>query len=752
MPLPNRGNATNLSDNFSTLKTTSSEQRDYNFRIDQKLGQNNTVSVIFYRLQTTSQESFSTIPTDGGSNSRLGAKSIGIQDTHAFGTRVVNEFGFSRINLYNVGAVGNQSGRQILQSVGLTNLGGRQVPDSLGAPRINIPGFGHLAFFGQNLLGQSQGINETNDIRYIFRDNVSYQRGRHTLKGGFSLQRYVPNDLAAGGNSWGNYSFNGFATGNAFADFLLGIPQSTSITRPRGKLEEVHSEAGFYFQDDFKMTPRLTWNLGIRYQAFTVPIDKNGLFYNFDPTKLQVVVRDAAALSAVHPAYPKGIPVVTAQQAGYPDNLLDADWKGWEPRLGVAWRPWGDKFVVRSGWGLYHVPTTPGFALAGRAGGPFQLNESFGPTQIVNGVPSASFNNPFPTEPGRVGAQSLVALPSGYKIPYTMQWNLTLERELGSGFGGRVSYVGSKGSQWRYLQQLTQPLPSTLPFSPDRRPIQPASLYNSVSLAQNGGNMTYHAMELEMSRKFSSGFYFQSNFIWSKTLLDVLDGAQENGRTPTDSYNRSLDKGRADSAEPIIFSMSAVYDLPFGRGKRFANLPSGKAFGVLNQIIGNWKVSGLFLASAGQIFTPTYAGFDSTGTGISSGRPDAVCNDQSQRDETHWFNRDCYRIPSTTGTATGQSLGRFGNAARGSLRGPGYWSEETGLFKDFPLLPGRGESSPRLRFSANFQNTANHPHQGGFFGCNSNISSAGFGTCPKGATTFWANPGRTIYLTTQLVF
>jgi hypothetical protein len=160
----------------------------------------------------------------------------------------------------------------------------------------------------------------------------------------------------------------------------------------------------------------------------------------------------------------------------------------------------------------------------------------------------------------------------------------------------------------------------------------------------------------------------------------------------------------------------------------------------------------MLVMSAGYTYTPTYSGYDSTGTGISSARPDAVCNDQEQNNPTSWFNRDCYRIPSTTGDTTGQPLGRFGNASRGSLRGPGYWLADSGVYKDFPLNFGHRDNPARLRFSFLTRNTFNHPAQGGLFGCNTNISSGGFGTCPKGATPpYWAGY-REVWLTTQFVF
>ena len=202
--------------------------------------------------------------------------------------------------------------------------------------------------------------------------------------------------------------------------------------------------------------------------------------------------------------------------------------------------------------------------------------------------------------------------------------------------------------------------------------------------------MTYHALEWEVSRRFGDGVYFQSNFNWKKTLLDVFEGSEENGLTPTDSYNCVLHRARADSSEPIIFDRQRCLGTPLRPCKKFANLGDGTGNSILNQIIGGWRISGLFLASAGQIFTPTYAGFDSTGTGISTGRADAECNDQSQKDDTHWFDHNCYLIPSSTGDATGQPLGRFGNAARGSLRGPGILGGGDGGVQGFStVLEGR---------------------------------------------------------------
>src|SRR5262249_14136027 len=148
MPTPNTGGANNLSGNYVAYKQEKSDQRDYNVRGDQKIGSSNTLSLVFFRLQNVLSGPFDQIPTDGAFNSKGGARSIAVQDTHTLSPRIINEFGFSRVNVFNTANYGATSGRQVLESIGLTNLSGRTVPDSPGAPRINVPGFGHLVFFG----------------------------------------------------------------------------------------------------------------------------------------------------------------------------------------------------------------------------------------------------------------------------------------------------------------------------------------------------------------------------------------------------------------------------------------------------------------------------------------------------------------------------------------------------------------------------------------------------------------------------
>ena len=766
IPLPNNPGLTTLTTNYTKLNSSNNSEKNYQFRVDQKIGNPNTLSVVYYRLGRVSKGEFDFSPVDGGTSSQPGATGLSIQDTHVFGTHTVNEVILTRSNVYNKGQNGNQSGKAYSDSIGLTStvLGGRALPDSLGAPRVIIAPFGPSNNTGQ-ILGRLQGINVSNNIGWALKDNLSHQWGKHLLKGGVAWGLRIPEYTSVGGDAWGNYNFNGFATGNTFADFLLGVPTSSSITGTRGLSSLKGNEIGVYFQDEYKVTSRLTLSLGVRYQTFTPMIDTTGKFYNFDFDKMRMVVPDGS-LAFVHPAFPKAIPIVTASAAGYPSNLVpEPSFGGWEPRIGIAWRPWGNKTVFRTGYGLFHVPMFD-YTLGGtlgygpNTGGPFQLSESFPTNVITNGVPALSFSNPFPTaRAGATGAQGVTALPKGLKMGYTQQWNATVERDLGGGFGLRTSYVGSKTTQMPYNQNMqTVYPPSTTPFSLARLPIQPTSVWASVGVRRNGGNMTFHGFEAELHRKFAAGLYFLSVFNWNKTLRDVYYATQSDY-----AFDRSRDKGQDNQTEPLNGVTSLVYPLPLGRGQKYWNFSGGLGNSILENIAGGWTISNSFSWSAGKTWAATYSGFDSTGTGISGGRPDLICDNPNrsnvspsrQTKDGYSWDPGCFRIPSvdgtknpTTSSGATNRLGRFGNAPYGILNGPGGYGTSISLFKNFLLAPAWGDKSPRFQFTTLIGNIINHDERvsGARRQCETDISSPAFGFCRFTGTA------RSISFVTQLFF
>jgi hypothetical protein len=372
--------------------------------------------------------------------------------------------------------------------------------------------------------------------------------------------------------------------------------------------------------------------------------------------------------------------------------------------------------VFRAAYGIYHVPFVANAAwatsnvfgeidragiLAGLANGPFQLSEKFGPNELVNGVPQFTLSSPFPT--GTSGLSDVYSAPvRGRKDawPYDQQWNLTVERELPGGFSLRTSYVGSKGTQWPYVSNLQVPQASTVPFSPERRPLGP-DRFSSVNQFELGGNSTHHGLEIEGARQFSRGLYLRGWYGWLKTLNDVQAGlfGSSTGDFIEDPYNRGREKGWQDGTVPVKARIVAVYEMPFGRGKSFGQgMP-----GVVNHIVGDWTVIPAFVIDSGTRYTPFFSGSDPANVGRSGGRPDALCdgNGFGSGPGVIW-DRNCYAVP-------GQ--GSFGTASRGSLAGPTTWNMDFNMFKKWNLL-GR-EDGPYFKAEMYSTNIFNHRNSTG---------------------------------------
>jgi len=742
VPEPNSGPAGALTNNYLFWNFDRSEDDWWQFRFDHQLSERDTFTVSFRRFDRHRRIYHMSHPFDGGNDGTHEGRFIGVQWSHTFSPTLLNEFSFARTRQRGEQNQGRASGRSILQQeLGITNLGGRQVPDSIGSPNIITQTVGYQftpstagAFNpqpSQLIGGHTSGYNagDAGNL-YQVRNNVSYHIKSHLFKTGVEYRLQKPEEIWIAGEAWGSYTFTGDFTGYDFADFLLGLPYRTALQGNRGRLRARHLELGFFAQDDWKVTPKLTITAGARFQHYGVPYAADGLYYNFDVANRRIVVPDDKAVAAVLPAYPKTISVVTAAQAGYPEHLAEFKRLLVEPRIGLAWRPWSDKFVVRMGYGIYHTPFASPTAFAtdrfltgifapgllwGRDGGPYRLREEFGPNQIVGGQPLFTFDRPFPTGPGRVGLQTVYSQPVSSRKenwPYDQQWNLTLERELPNGFAVRLSYVGSKGTHWPYVSNLQIPAPSTTPFTPARRPFGP-DIYSSVFRFDLGGNSTYHGMDVELTRQFSTGLYFRGWYEWKKTLNDVQGGlfGSTTGIETQDPYDRRSDKGYQDGFQPQRVRLMGVYDLPFGTGKRFlTNMP-----GWLNHVVRGWTIGELTTISGKQRYTPAFTGRDTANIGRSGGRPDQLCNpnDFGPSPGLLW-NRNCFAIPPN---------GRFGNSSRGMLSGPWIWSSDLRLFKTWYFTSDKQGAYMKLEMYAD--NVFNHSNTQG---PNSlNISSPGFG-------------------------
>jgi hypothetical protein len=309
----------------------------------------------------------------------------------------------------------------------------------------------------------------------------------------------------------------------------------------------------------------------------------------------------------------------------------------------------------------------------------------------------------FPQVVSQVGTASLTGLDPHTSIPYMQQWNATVERELASGLGLRVSYVGSATHHLAQAYNLNQPIPSTTPYSVSRRPYPQLG---TVTYRQSSGNAKYNALMAVLERKFKNGLQFQGGYTWAKNLTDT-HGEDEAGGSLQNAYDRRSEWGNYAAVRHHRFVFSSMYDLPFGKGHKRADT------GWVNLLAGGWSVSTFVLLQTGPYFTPSFSGVDPANVGVSGGRPDRVADGNlSDPSISKWFDPAAFVAPPA-------NAGRFGNSGVNILQGPGTANVDLGLYKRFDL-----RERWRLRLEATFTNALNHANFGTPYS-NISVNSAG---------------------------
>ncbi len=629
--------------------------------------------------------------------------------THTITPAAVNEFRFGatfHVNPYFIDAVGSDLIRQFgIQGVTTTGVH--------NAPIFNITGVSAV-----DLDAASDSYQNNPETNYEWIDNLSWTRGRHLMKFGIDIIRDQLNGNKISANVYGSYSFSGIYSGQGYADFLLGIPQTTTLGITNPPRDFRGTTWAIYAQDQFKVNRSLTLNYGIRWELAKPYTSKHGAIFNFDPRNGSLVVPDEGA-TRVNPLYPKNIPVLTASQASFPGgSLLDFRKNNIQPRVGFAYKLFGgDKTVIRGGYGIYGNLIYSALDVQQMAGGPFSGSVTY-INAIDNGVPLFSFPSPFLTS-GTTSVQNVAGVNPHLKNPYTQQWNLTVEQQVSS-IGLRISYLGSRSVDLLYRRNLNQPPASPTPFS---NALRPYGLYNQVIFADTGGTQFYNALEMAAQKKFSRNLTFNTGWTWSKDLTDTQDagggGTAFGGQVIQDQFNRVVEKSNNAINVPQRFFGYALYTLPVGNGQRFL---SG-AKGPLQQILGGWDTAWVIVAQSGQWFTPSFSGFDPSNTANFGGRPDRIGNGNlsSGRSIGHWFDTAAFAVPgcpSSTPVCTNPTnVGRFGNSALDILSGPRIFNGDFALMKYFHLL-----EKTRLQFRMTMANALNHPN---FAVPRANISSRG---------------------------
>ncbi|HEX5081601.1 MAG TPA: carboxypeptidase-like regulatory domain-containing protein [Blastocatellia bacterium] len=721
-------------------------------RIDHELTEKDKIAAV-YNIQPRNQASAAVAAPYTGlglTQNEQTNHTLSLSHTHIFADNLINEArgGFNYQFLFRTS---NTTPTSFLKSIGFEDSDIEAYYGVIG--ETARPTFGHVGVsFGNSYATFGTGGRNTfrplDQKLYTFGDTLTWIKGRHSIKGGFDVVYNAAIDGFANnrGNPRGLLTYSTGGVTDRFARFLIGLPATTAAfnSQLRPPMDVFNWEQGYFIQDDFKVHPRLTLYLGLRYELITPFIERNDLLVNFDPDfkaangrRGRFVVPTQKTLDSIDPrmiAYG----VVTADEVGVGRGLIKTDTNNLAPRLGAAWRV-TDKSVIRGGYGVFY-PTSAAQGmrdpLATNAFNQGRTKTSPAATPL-SGWPGGI--NPHGVSPFSAGALRVLgsqpsanAVPFDIRQPRIQQYNATFEQELPWKLALRASYLGTRltglisGIDLNMLPPSDTPYGTTTgdgvtPCTPGedcdlspadiaRLPFQELGTF--LSTYGNTGRGRSHAMQIEVNRRMSSGFTF--NF--SYTLLDQKSSAPDTGNaslggTVYNQFKPENDFGAEAFVSRHRFVAYGIIEAPFGKGRKFG----GNAPAVVDAIAGGWQVSWNMFAKSGFGFTPYWdcgncdpvfpgnIASDSVdavgGFGGTSFRPIVTGNPQTRTGD-RFFNPDAFDPPP---------LGAdfFDNpnvAKRNLLKGPGAWGANLGLDKSFRF----GERF-RLRLGAQFNNVFNHP-------------------------------------------
>ena len=521
-----------------------------------------------------------------------------------------------------------------------------------GQNEIGVINVGGLSTIG----GTTTNPSSNNSFYWTFSDDVTYVKGAHLLKGGALIEHLRTNKLTAT-NIRGNYTFANVRS------FLAGTPTRFVGVPPGAQLERVRPNTlfGFYVQDDLRASERLTLNLGLRYEFYTLPSEKNGLdtsLRNLTDTSFTV-----GQLFAKNPSL-----------------------RNWAPRLGFAWDVNGDgRTALRGGAGMYHDTDGPFNSAFGIA--------AFSPPFAA----TATINNPTFPRPASLSAGAASARTIDYHIkqPYGVTYNVSLQRELAGAITASIGYAGSRAYNLMSAIEANPLVPQILAdgtkFFPAGAPRRNPA-FGPVDYRTNGGHSDYNSLQFSAQKRFSQRYQMQAAYTLGKTMdnLQAQLNADVNNSSvyPQDPYDRDLDWARADFDARHVFSANFVWDLP----------------GIDNHpVLGGWQFNGILTARSGVPFTPALGATNWSRSGNTSGedrpnlKPGVKPQDLILGGADRYFDTSGFVLPAQ---------GFFGNAGRNSLTGPGYTMTNVSLVKNTKL--GMLGSDGGMQFRFEVFNVLNH--------------------------------------------
>jgi len=531
---------------------------------------------------------------------------------------------------------------------------------------------------------------------FTVREVVTKIRGAHELRFGGEAVR-VSNHITNSFQMMGNFTFNGQLSGNGLSDFMFG--RASEFRQGGGEFKYLKGTRwGFFAQDNWRVSKRLALNLGVRWDPYPPPYDREGRVVCFQPLSGQRSQR-----------YPKApVGMLYGGDTGCPTAGHDANLWNIGPRVGLAYRLTEDgRTSLRTGFGFYYTPIQTSNFNPYTNIAPFAGTFTLQDVAFEDPYGSKGLANPFPQNFGpRVPGPDFVFAPINdirayftrdYRIPQLITWNLRLERQLQNDWVVSLAYLGNKGT---FLQVTLNENPArfgpgaTVGNTQQRRIYQD---FGPVSRTEAGANSSYHAFQWNVEKRFARGYSILSNYTWSRTIDDL------NNINP---FNRRAYRGLAVEDIEHNFKFSNIWDLPR------LNVNSG----VGRRLLHGWQLNSILVWQSGFPFS-VGSGRDNSFSGVNGdladflgGNPN-LSADRSRNDKLfRWFDTSLF---------TANAIGTFGNSGRNIIRGPNFFNTDFGLLKDTAIRERMG-----LQFRAEFFNVFNTPN---FRLPNSNASSAQVG-------------------------
>ena len=594
-----------------------------------------------------------------------------------------------------------------------------------GLPKITMTGFAAIGDYGgsergKQLRASSSTTSRSSAASTPLKAGVDIGNFRMSSPpGAFGLLTSTANEAAFGSFAFtGRYTVEGTAVAqpvHALADFLLGYPNTTSRATPSAVNLFYDTRYSAFVQDDWQVSSRLTLSYGVRYMLQTTWKERDLAQANFDFATGKLVIPRADLPPQAQQKLFDAYPIALDKNA----PILNADTNNFAPRFGFAYRPFSDnKTVIRGGIGIYYnfLPVFIGFRQMGFSNPPFLLAETY--ESLPGRTPSLTLAKPFPGAGSFAANPNITIVDPKIKNSDSNQWNLTVERQLPTNLGLRVSYVGNKTSNLPfYNYNINLPAVQQLGAIQPRRPYQP---WADILMLKGAGDSTIHQLQIEGIKRYSNGVSLQLEYSWNRSLdnVPIVGG-------PQNPYNASLDRGNSEQIRRHIFTAAYSYDLPFGPGKKF--LTSNN---VLGRVVGGWQIAGITYLRTGQPFS---VGFTPSQTGWYANRADvnSVGNlSRSERTLDRWFDPSGYSVPQPF---------TFGNSARNLLFAPGDIVFDVSVLKDTAIME-------RLKLQLRFE-FFNMPNHANFGAPGANLSVAG----SLGRITSAGDP-RQIQLGAKLIF